>query len=87
MTTCGESSDFSTSVMNINLKFLHMTNFSPHISFVIFATNMRYGLEVRLGRVDYFLRFGQESGPGDRRTGCLAEIGGAQYVWAGYADL
>ena len=39
---CGEISDFSTSVMHINLKFLHMTNFSPHISFVIFATNMRY---------------------------------------------
>ena len=32
----GEISDFSTSVMHINLKFLHMTNFSPHISFVIF---------------------------------------------------
>ena len=28
--------------MHINLKFLQMTNFSPHISFVIFATNMRY---------------------------------------------
>ena len=26
-----------------NLKFLHMTNSSPHISFVIFVTNMRYG--------------------------------------------
>ena len=45
------------------------------------------GLEVRLGRADYFLRFGQESGPGDRRTGSLAEIGGAQYVWVEYADL
>ena len=45
------------------------------------------GLEVRLGRADYFLRFGQESGPSDRRTGCLAEIGGAQYVWVEYADL
>ena len=40
--TWGEISDFSTSVMNINLKCLHLTNFSPHISFVIFVTNIRY---------------------------------------------
>ena len=39
---CGEISDFSTSVMHINLKFLHMTIFSQHISFVIFVTNIRY---------------------------------------------
>ena len=37
-----EISDFSTSVIHIDTKFLLMTNFSPHISFVIFATNMRY---------------------------------------------
>lgn len=35
--TCGEISDFSTSVMHINLKFLHMTNFSPHILYCLFA--------------------------------------------------
>ena len=29
--TWGEISDFSTSFMHTNLKFLHMTNFSPHI--------------------------------------------------------
>ena len=29
--------------MHRNLKFLHMTNFSPHISLVILATNIRYG--------------------------------------------
>ena len=29
--TCGEILDFSTFVMHIDLKFLHMTNFSPHI--------------------------------------------------------
>ena len=40
--TCGEILDFATSLMHINLKFLHMTNFSPQISFVIFATKMRY---------------------------------------------
>ena len=34
--------DLSISVMHINLKFLHITNFSPHISFVIFVTNIRY---------------------------------------------
>ena len=28
--------------MDINLKLLHITNLSPHISFVLFATNMRY---------------------------------------------
>ena len=28
--------------MHRNLKFLHMTNFSPHMSYVIYVTNMRY---------------------------------------------
>ena len=40
--TCGEISDFSTFVMHINLKFLYMTNFSPHIYLVILVTNIRY---------------------------------------------
>ena len=33
-------SDISTFAMYRNLKFLHMTDFSPHVNFV---TNMRYG--------------------------------------------
>ena len=36
-------SDFSTFAMYGNLKFLHMTDFSPHVSHVDFVTNMRYG--------------------------------------------
>ena len=40
--TYGETSDFATSLVHINLKFLHMTNFSPHISLVILVTNIRY---------------------------------------------
>ena len=40
--TCGEISDFSTSVVHRNLKFLHMTDFSPHIPFVRNVTNIRY---------------------------------------------
>ena len=35
-------------ISHINLKFFHMTNFSPQISFVIFATNMRYDLGQKL---------------------------------------
>ena len=37
-----KNSDLSTSVIHRNLKFLHMTYFSPHISYVIYVTNMRY---------------------------------------------
>ena len=40
--TCGEISEISTFVMQRNLKFLHMTNFSPHVWQVIQVTNMRY---------------------------------------------
>ena len=47
-----EISDFSTFVMYRNLKFLNMTNFSPHVSFVNFVTNMRYA-----DIVAYFLWF------------------------------
>ena len=35
-------SDFSLFAMYRNLKFLHMTDFSPHVSHVNFGTNMRY---------------------------------------------
>ena len=40
---CGEISDFSTFITHRNLIFLHMTNFSPHISLAILATNIRNG--------------------------------------------
>ena len=36
-------SDFSPFAMYRNLKFLHMADFSPHVSHVKFVTNMRYG--------------------------------------------
>ena len=36
-------SDFSPFAMYRNLKFLHMTDFSPHVSHVNYVTNMRYG--------------------------------------------
>ena len=42
--TCGEISDFSTFITHRNLKFLHMTNFSPHVWQVIQVTNIRYDL-------------------------------------------
>ena len=35
-------SDFSPFAMYRNLKFLHMTDFSPHVSHVNYVTNMRY---------------------------------------------
>ena len=35
-------SDFSRFLMYRNLEFLHMTDFSPHVSFVNYVTNMRY---------------------------------------------
>ena len=38
--------DFSTFVMYRNLEFLHMADFSPQNSFVIFVTNIRYGQSV-----------------------------------------
>ena len=40
--TCGEISDFSTFTTHRNLKFLHMTDFSPHVWLVILVTNIRY---------------------------------------------
>ena len=41
-------SDFSPFAMYRNLKFLHMTDFSPHVSHVNFVTNMRYALDITL---------------------------------------
>ena len=38
----GKISNFKF-IMHRNLKFLHLKNFSPHISLVILATSMRYG--------------------------------------------
>ena len=36
--------------MHINLKFLHMTNVSPHISFVIFVTKVNLRIaHLRIG--------------------------------------
>ena len=35
-------SDFSPYAMCRNLKFLHMTDVSPHVSHVNYVTNMRY---------------------------------------------
>ena len=35
-------SDFSPFAMYRNLKFLHMTDFSPRVSHVNYVTNMRY---------------------------------------------
>ena len=40
--SCGEISHFSTTVMQRNLKYLHMTNFSPQAPPVMPVTNMRY---------------------------------------------
>ena len=40
--TYGEISDFSTFFLQRNVEFLHMTNFSPHISYVIYVTNMSH---------------------------------------------
>ena len=39
---CGEISDLSTFITHRNLKFLHMTIFSPHVWQVVHVTNMRY---------------------------------------------
>ena len=49
--TCGETSDFSTSVTVTfrNLKFLHMTDFFSTDILVILVTNMRYGCWVEGG--------------------------------------
>ena len=52
--TCGEISDFYTSVMHKNLKFLHMTIFSPHISYVIYVTNMRFAPHYTSPNLKYF---------------------------------
>ena len=35
-------SDTSTFAMYRNLKFLHMENFSPHVSHLNYVTNIRY---------------------------------------------
>ena len=40
--TCGESLDFSSSVMYRNLKFLHMTDFFSTDTVLVSVTNMRY---------------------------------------------
>ena len=52
--TCGEISDFYTSVMHKNLKFLHMTIFSLHISYVIYVTNMRFAPHNNSPNLKYF---------------------------------
>ena len=54
---------FHANVMHQNLKFLHMTNFSPHVSFVNFVTNMRYA-----DIVAYFLWFQLPKHFSGRRT-------------------
>ena len=52
--TCGEISDFSTFITHRNLKFLHMTNFPPHVWQGIQVTNMRYG--------SAYLLYGEQQG-------------------------
>ena len=47
-------SDFSPFAMYRNLKYLHMTDFSPHVSHVNFVTNMRYEINIENTFVKYF---------------------------------